>query len=474
MEKDIRKKYLLVYKASTTPFFPANVLVSFYGGSFEKLLGKKLKSIKFLAIINSGVVSWFLNKELCKSAKVIYDKMLSSPKLLTKIQKKEKELSKILLKEIKTPVEKLFKDGKLSKTGEKKLKNVFNLCTDYGEYVDAPGFLFQIYLVDYFKAEILKDAKKKKDVSEDIFNVLLSSHKLTNYEKFMFDLLKTVRSNTVNSTEIKRIADRYFWLLHDYFGDIVDEKYVKAKLEQLRGDHGHLIEQFNKSKERINAIKKTKNELPAKAIRKIEIIQEILYLYNERKKEVVNQVNIFIRRALEYKFPGISVSRLRKIMQISPEDAIKLLKDEEIMDLPQRDKKWVYILHKGKVTNGPLKYLKLVAVENNGGILKGSPASPGKIKGRVSIVLNVSHMNKFKRGDILVAPYTSVNYLPVMHQAKAILTETGGLTSHAAIVSRELGKPSIVGIKNLIATLKDGDMIEVDADKGIVRILSKK
>jgi pyruvate,water dikinase len=81
-------------------------------------------------------------------------------------------------------------------------------------------------------------------------------------------------------------------------------------------------------------------------------------------------------------------------------------------------------------------------------------------------------MNKFKKGDILVAPFTNVNYLPVMHQAKAILTETGGLTSHAAIVSRELGKPSIVGIKNLIASLKDGDMVEVDANKGVVHIIN--
>jgi hypothetical protein len=141
----------------------------------------------------------------------------------------------------------------------------------------------------------------------------------------------------------------------------VDEKYVKTKLNELRNDHGHLIDQYNKSKERITAIKKTKNELPKNAIIKVEIIQELLFLYNERKKEVVNQVNIFIRKAFEYKFSGISASRLYKMWQISPDDAIRLLKGEEIRDLDKRDKRWVYYLCDGKVMNGSLSYLKLVA-----------------------------------------------------------------------------------------------------------------
>ncbi|KKS41640.1 MAG: PEP-utilizing enzyme, mobile domain protein [Candidatus Kuenenbacteria bacterium GW2011_GWA2_42_15] len=61
--------------------------------------------------------------------------------------------------------------------------------------------------------------------------------------------------------------------------------------------------------------------------------------------------------------------------------------------------------------------------------------------------------------------------VPVPAQVGSILTETGGLTSHAAIVARELKKPCVVGIKNLIATLKDGDLVEVDADKGVVKIV---
>jgi len=102
-------------------------------------------------------------------------------------------------------------------------------------------------------------------------------------------------------------------------------------------------------------------------------------------------------------------------------------------------------------------------------ILHGLSANPGLVKGKVRKVLLDSEFSKFKLGEILVSLQTMVHYLPLMKKSKAILTEFGGLTSHAAIVSRELGKPCIVGISNLIASLKDGDRVEVDAERGIVR-----
>lgn len=104
--------------------------------------------------------------------------------------------------------------------------------------------------------------------------------------------------------------------------------------------------------------------------------------------------------------------------------------------------------------------------------LSGFPAQPGRARGRVRKILLDSEFGKFKQGEILVALQTMVHYLSIMKKAKAILTEFGGLTSHAAIVSRELSKPCIVGIPNLITSLKDGDRVEVDAGKGVVRKLN--
>jgi pyruvate,water dikinase len=89
----------------------------------------------------------------------------------------------------------------------------------------------------------------------------------------------------------------------------------------------------------------------------------------------------------------------------------------------------------------------------------------------VKIVIDPRKVEDFSIGDILVTTMTTPEYIFVMKKAAAILTDTGGLTSHAAIVSRELGIPCIVGTKIATRVLKDGDLVEVDADSGVVRIL---
>jgi phosphohistidine swiveling domain-containing protein len=97
----------------------------------------------------------------------------------------------------------------------------------------------------------------------------------------------------------------------------------------------------------------------------------------------------------------------------------------------------------------------------------------GSVRGRVIMVTSSADIGKFKEGGILVASETTPNFVPVMKKAKAIITETGGITSHAAIVSRELKKPCIIGTKIATQVLRDGDLVEVDADHGVVRILER-
>jgi pyruvate,water dikinase len=104
-------------------------------------------------------------------------------------------------------------------------------------------------------------------------------------------------------------------------------------------------------------------------------------------------------------------------------------------------------------------------------IVKGNCASRGKAKGRVRVLLNASENNKLKKGEVLVTFMTSPDFMPVIKKCSAIVTNLGGITSHAAIISREFGIPCIVGTKNATDILKTGDLVEVDADKGIVRII---
>ncbi|MEY2664217.1 MAG: hypothetical protein RIT04_25 [Candidatus Parcubacteria bacterium] len=104
--------------------------------------------------------------------------------------------------------------------------------------------------------------------------------------------------------------------------------------------------------------------------------------------------------------------------------------------------------------------------------LKGFSASKGIVKGVVKIVLSSKEFSKVNIGDILVTAMTSVDFVPVMERAAAFVTNEGGIMCHASIVAREMGKPCIIGTKIATQLLKDGDMVEVNAEKGIVTILN--
>ena len=101
--------------------------------------------------------------------------------------------------------------------------------------------------------------------------------------------------------------------------------------------------------------------------------------------------------------------------------------------------------------------------------IKGNTAYKGIAIGKVKILLTADEMEKVKEGDILVAVMTFPHFIPAMERAAAFVTDEGGILCHAAIVAREMRKPCIIATKNATKILKDGDLVEVDADKGIIQ-----
>lgn len=101
-------------------------------------------------------------------------------------------------------------------------------------------------------------------------------------------------------------------------------------------------------------------------------------------------------------------------------------------------------------------------------ILRGIPASPGRVKGRVKVINSVKEMDKMEEGDILVASFTNPQYTPAILKASAIITDVGGVLSHAAIVSRESGIPCIVDTGKATEKLKDNMEVTIDGGKGII------
>ncbi len=109
---------------------------------------------------------------------------------------------------------------------------------------------------------------------------------------------------------------------------------------------------------------------------------------------------------------------------------------------------------------------------NGGDVLVGIIGSPGYAKGKVQII-HKDNFEEFEAGSILVCEMTSPDYLPLMQKASAVITDLGGILSHAAIVARELRKPCVVGTKNATRLLREGDLVEVEAVKGIIKITKK-
>jgi len=176
------------------------------------------------------------------------------------------------------------------------------------------------------------------------------------------------------------------------------------------------------------------------------------------------QVPIAVSDQVKQKLPDKDIIALAKIAKTI----------EGLYQFPQ-DIEWakeegkLYIVQTRPVTTIGLPK-EAEAVEEFEGvlILSGIPASPGTATGIVKITHHSSGIDKIREGDVLVAEMTTPDFVPAMKRAVAIVTDRGGRTCHAAIVSRELGVPCIVGTGEATSVLKDGQLITVDGSQGKV------
>jgi pyruvate,water dikinase len=107
------------------------------------------------------------------------------------------------------------------------------------------------------------------------------------------------------------------------------------------------------------------------------------------------------------------------------------------------------------------------------GVLRGNPGSPGVVRGRARVLRSLSETTGLRQGEVLVAETTAPPWTPLFATAAAVVTDTGGILSHCAVVAREYRIPAVVGAAMATATIRDGQTVEVDGDAGIVRVLSE-
>jgi pyruvate,water dikinase len=108
-----------------------------------------------------------------------------------------------------------------------------------------------------------------------------------------------------------------------------------------------------------------------------------------------------------------------------------------------------------------------------GAVLRGAAGSSGRVRAVARIVRTLAQADRLAAGDVLVAPTTAPPWTPLFAVASAVVTDTGGVLSHCAIVAREYGIPAVVGARGATTTLRDGDLVEVDGDAGTVRVVER-
>ena len=153
--------------------------------------------------------------------------------------------------------------------------------------------------------------------------------------------------------------------------------------------------------------------------------------------------------------PGISVLKERREHSLSMQGGERM-----IITLSEFNRKYPdFVFKKDPESSG------------SSGKIRGQIAQKGKVTGKVKILRRRDQIDEVAEGDVIISPMTTTDFLPAILKASAIVTDEGGITSHAAIIARELKKPCIIGTKIATQVLKDGDVVEVDADNGILTIL---
>lgn len=208
------------------------------------------------------------------------------------------------------------------------------------------------------------------------------------------------------------------------------------------------------------------------------------YVIDRRSKKIINEIiatkeTMHIRDPVTRETVVVPVpDDMKEERVLTDEEILKLVEYGEILEnhygIPQ-DIEWG-IDESGKIymlQSRPITTIKMEAESSDSPesaieevLVSGLGASPGMATGCVKILRDISELSKVKEGDIMVTTMTTPDMVPAMKRAAAIVTDEGGLTCHAAIVSRELGTPAVVGTKNSTEVLKDGMIVTVDGDKG--------
>ncbi|MDP2683559.1 MAG: PEP-utilizing enzyme [bacterium] len=347
------------------------------------------------------------------------------------------------------------------------------------------------HLIDYVMGLVEKNYYKIKAKlpAFEVLNKIIFFERKTWSEKQTEDyyrLLLKIQKSKNHSTLISSFYKKYCWLEFNWIGPVQDKKL--------------LINQINKDlrfkKDFFAELKRISSERKANLVQKQKLLKTLSF--SQKNNQLVGALEkLYYSKAYRMNCSYYAYYQMERVFQeiaqrlhlgfsqvrsILPYEMKKYLVDRkvDVNRLNQLYTNSVFIWNgrKNEILLGEKakKFVSQMTVKDytDGKKIKkfsGQIAFRGKVKGRCKIINHRSELGKIKKGEIMVSDFTDPSLMPAIIKATAIVTNFGGMTCHAAIVSRELKIPCIIGTKFATKVLKDGDMVEVDANNGIVKKL---
>lgn len=360
------------------------------------------------------------------------------------------------------------------------LKNLIDAETG----VAAWGYLADSFLTsgedNWLIEEIRKEIKDQK-----IIDILTAPGFESFVNKEKISLLKsgTYKKDRTKFTQaLRKHRDNYYWIQNGYWmSHNLKEEFFSKEIQKLSRQGIDFWKEYNKESTRVKDNLKSKQKIYqkfniSKRLQNIIYCSDKIGLMHDTRKQAALRLNHFLFLIAEEIAKRVKITKTEALSLVHPEVEEVLLHHKiNRKELKSRwDKCFIYLSPQGyKILSG--KEAKKINLnifheqEDKLKVLKGTLAFMGFARGYVRVVNNHKDMLKFKKGEILVTNNTTPEFVPLMKKAKAIVTEQGGMTTHAAIVSRELKVPCIVGVSGITRVLKTRDLVEVDSNKGIVR-----
>lgn len=342
-----------------------------------------------------------------------------------------------------------------------------------GIWINYTSYLWTMFHSSVFfcqKAEKLL-SEKAKGVSNESFGKLVSFASTPSEEASILKLNRKLieLKKLESSEEFEKILNEFRWIpcldLHNKpwtREDLIEysKNYTPPKESKISEEE--MIREFKLNEDELKTIRLNKELAHIRDVRD-EYRRIGIYHIQKLYEEIGKRMNLslkemsFVRDEEIKEFLKYGKIPDRKIIEERPKGFL-MFKEEN---------GWTCII--GEEIKEKAKELGYEEEETNEETVEGKIASKGKVRGKVKVILTAKDLNKVSEGDVLVSVTTGPDYVPAMHKACAFVTDEGGLTCHAAIVSREMGKPCIVGTGNATRVLNDGDIVEVDCETGTVK-----